>query len=311
MAETQIVTDISGAENIPPKIRNSKNPPGRPRKDGMPAGSTKASTAPEDPYEFYAQLKPSGDDWWNLHSIYMYRQYPITDRRQSGKLLWIDKFSEPIDPDFIMKLHGSGVYRLDLLEDGNKKIGETQIRIFNKDYPSVIPAGDWVDDPKNKDWEWCRPKGSQANGAGSGMTADDFLKLQAALGSKQDSTASLLAALAPILDPQRQTDMLATFAALMKPKEDTSVTTLLLPLILKMLDKPSGPDPMMAMLIDDRKAMREEIAEMRRQQPVQKDMLDSLLEYREKFDALKGLFGKGGGPAAPEGWAGITEQGNR
>ena len=35
------------------------------------------------------------------------------------------------------------------------------------------------------------------------------------------------------------------------------MTTLLLPLILKMLDKPSGPDPMMAMLIDDRKAMRE------------------------------------------------------
>jgi hypothetical protein len=309
MADTQVVDNFQQTETIPGPVKNSKNPPGRPRKDGLPAGITKPSTLPEDPYDFFALLKPAGDDWWNLHTIYVYRRYPITDRRGGGKLNWIDKLSEPVDPDYLMKLHGSGIYRLDLLEDGNKKIAETEIRIVNKDYPSVIPAGDWVDDPKNKDWEWCRPRGVGTSGnSGTGLSADDFLKLQAALGSKQDSGAMMIAALAPLLDPQRQTDMLATFASLMKPKEDTSMSTLILPLLLKMLDKPAGPDPMVTMLMEDRRAMREEMNRLREQQTAPKDTLDSLLENKEKFEALRGLFGKGGGTAAPEGWAGIADK---
>ena len=46
---------------------------------------------------------------------------------------------------------------------------------------------------------------------------------------------------------------------------------------------------------------------MRRQQPVQKNM-PFASKNRQQFDALKGLFGKGGGPAAPEGWAGIADK---
>jgi hypothetical protein len=283
------------AETIPPSVKNTKNPPGRPRKDGLPAGSTKDTDAEQDIQEFFQLLQPVSDDWWNSHTLYLYRQYPITDRRAAGKLLWIDKFSEPVDQERIMQLHGSGTYRLDLLHDGNKRIGTTSFRIFNMDYPPKVPPGDWVDDPKNKDWEWCRPKlGPQAQMIQTGVSpkelVDTMLRFKEATDRPEprDSTAELIQTIlsSPLiakLIPEREKPA--------EPKEDKSLAMLL------------------SMMQEDRKLMQTQLMELQKQvtaKPAEKSWLEVALENEPM---MRRIFGRGDSGPHLDGWAAVFDKG--
>ena len=289
MAETQVVAGTSGPQTIPPGVKNTKNPPGRPRKDGLPAGSTKEVDIEQDIQEFFGLLQPATDDWWNSHTLYLYRQYPITDRRSAGKLLWIDKFAEPVDQERIMQLHGSGTYRLDLLHDGNKRVGTTSFRILNMDYPPVVPAGDWVDDPKNKDWEWCRPKlGPQVAGAAGGITPTELmntmLRFKEATDQPKDSATDLIQAL---LDSPVIAALIPKPAPPPEPKEDKS------------------GDRMFQMMMEDRKEMRAQLERLQTQLAERKPEKSWLEQALEKEDMMKRIFGRGE-RGSPEGWAGVA-----
>ena len=313
MAEVTVLT--GGTQAQPPPIEDKK-PVGRPRKDGQPAGTPPLAQS-ADPEDFFLMLPSITADEWQFRMLYLYRLYPITDRRGAGQPVYLNKFSEVVDRDRVMRDYGSGIYKLELLQtipnERGKKIAVCMFQILNQDYPPKVPAGEWVNDPRNADWEWCRPKlgPGSLNAAGSASPDDIanavYAKVHQNEQPKKDDTPAILAVLANVLDPKRQTDMIATFATLMKPKED-GMSAILLPLILKMLDKPAGPDPIVTMLMEDRRAMREEMNRLREQQTAPKDTLDSLLENKEKFEALRGLFGKGSGSAAPEGWAGIADK---
>ena len=83
MAETQIVTDISGAENIPPKIRKLK-PSRKAAKRRNAGGKHEGVNSPRRSVRILRATEAVRRRLVNLHSIYMYRQYPITDRRHPG-----------------------------------------------------------------------------------------------------------------------------------------------------------------------------------------------------------------------------------
>lgn len=302
MAETTIFPGKTEVPPPPPPTKTPTNPPGRPRKDGLPAGSALAPVAPTDPEDFFLALPAITPDQWAFRTLYLYRLYPITDRRGSGQPVYLTKYPEPVDRDRVMRDFGSGVYKLELLEtlpnEKGKKLSVCAFQILNTDYPPKVPAGDWVDDVRNADWEWCRAK-LGPHGTPTGSSAEEIaaavVKVHHAMNPpKSDETPAWITALSPLLlklipDPPAQVE----------PKEDKTLGLLF------------------TMLQEQLKDSREEIREMRKAQAAaaatppapQKDMLDSLLENKEKFEALKGLFGKGNnGPAAPEGWAGVADK---
>ncbi len=300
MAETQTVNETS----------TPKNPVGRPRKDGQPAGTVQEP--PVQQGEDLLLLLPAiSPEEWQHRQLYLYRLYPITDRRGAGQPVYLCKYSETVDKDRIKRDYGSGIYKLELLltlpNERGKKLAAAMFQIVDMDFPPKVPAGEWVDDPRNADWQWCRPRlGPQANGvAAVESVADAILRAQAA--NKKDETPALLAALAPLLDPKRQTDMIAQFAALMKPQGNDTLATIL-PLLLKLLEKPAT-DPMLTILLEDRKTMAAQLAELQKSLLVpQKHPLEFLIEHEELG---RRLFGRGANSASAEGktWVDIVEKG--
>ena len=307
MAETTV---FPGGNQSEAPLVEQKKPVGRPRKDGQPAGTAPiaGTTEPED---FFLMLPSISEEEWQFRMLYLYRLYPITDRRGAGQPVYLSKFSEPVDRERVMRDYGSGIYKLELLQtipnERGKKMAACMFQIMNQDYPPKVPAGEWVNDPRNADWEWCRPKlGPGSNAANGSASAEDvanavYAKVHQNMPQPKDEAPALLAILAPLLDPKRQTDMMLAFAnmlpkpappAAVEPKEDKSLALL------------------MQMLMDDRKALRDELIEIRKTTAAVKPEKSWLETAIENEELMKRIFGKSG-PTGPqlEGWAAVFDKG--
>jgi hypothetical protein len=313
MAETQSGPQVVTAQ-LPPNSAQ-KQPVGRPRKDGLPAGS---QTPPPlfKPEDFFLMLPTITAEEWQYRAVYVYRHYPITDRRNTGNYNYITKYGEPIDTDRIMRDFGSGTYQVELVETapnaGGKKLAACSCRIMNMDYPPKVPAGEWVNDPRNADWEWCRAKlGPQAQAAG-GQTAEDIANAVTKVyremhpESDKDEKGVLPAILNMI--GQNQTVMMQ----MMDPSKQISTVSAIITALHP--PKAAEPDPLIQMLMDDRKAMREEMLEARKQlmdRKPEKSPLEWLLENDEVMERARRLFGKGnsGGAGQPSSsWVAVAEK---
>jgi hypothetical protein len=314
VAET-VTEQLDQAENSPDYIH--KRPVGRPRKDGQPAGSappdapTKKEAENLDREDFFLRLMGMTSDDWNQHVLYIYRLYPITDRRSSGKPIWIDKFSEAIDQGRIKGMYGSGVYRVELIQvkagESGKRIATSTFQILDTDYPPKVPAGDWVNDTRNADWEWCRPKlGPQISGQGS--TASDIA----------DAVTRVIKETRPESNEKEQATMVTAFmemaksnqllmSQLMDPGRQLQVMTAMLALLPKAPERPAV-DPLVTMLMDDRKAMREELSELRKmlaEKPSPKSWIETAMENEEM---MRRMFGKGQSGPQLDGWAAVIDK---
>lgn len=152
MAEVEVEDlenmDESGSE--PPKPRR-----GRPPKPKIDENA--------EHLELIDTLRSYPEDAWKTKLfMYLWRQYPIIDRKATGNDFNLRKYTQPIDTQDILEEFGSGIYKLrlnsyDPLNGQTIKLGEQIIRLMNEKYPPVIPLAEWVDDPRNKDWAWCKP----------------------------------------------------------------------------------------------------------------------------------------------------------
>ena len=297
MAETTHFPANKTAEPPPAAIRRG---PGRPpSKDGPPQGSI-PRVGPDfiAGDEFFDLLSGITTDEWQYRLVYVYRTAPITDRRSTGQLFYLTKYGQAVDQDQIMHDFGSGNYRLLLNETRpgggkNSTIARCDLSVMNYDYPPKVAPGEWVDDVRNRDWEWCRGKlGPQFQGAAPvADPIDQAIKLKALTDrpEQKDRTLEFVAAVTPLIT--------ALIPKPVEPKEDKSLSLLF------------------TMLQEQLKDHREELREMRKQQaaaaavpppPPQKSWLETALENEEM---MRRIFGKGnGGPAAPEGWAGVADK---
>lgn len=227
--------------------------------------------------------------------IYLYRLGPITDRNGPGRAKNLMKYAEPIDEDRIMKEFGSGRYRADCVYQpatGKPHAYRFQFPfdIMNPDYPPKIPAGDWVDDPRNKEWEWCREKVvSGSDGPSANQLADATLKLLREIkpnlsGQEHNALSSQIVSL--VKDSQEQ------MRALMDPQKQLNLVTSLIALLPKVPEPKADTtnDRLITMLMDDRKAMRDELRQLREQISgnKEKSLLDQLTELEPVIDRLSG-----------------------
>ena len=142
-----------------------KRKPGRPKKEAQspPTRGTFWKTCGEIPDE----------EWGARASIWVYRHEPIIDRARRGKPKYIEVYEEPVSEDRLMRDHGSGTYGLVLNfrkagEKTGNMVDSTEVSIMNSKFPPKIQPGDWVDDPRNKEWEWVKATFPKPAGETSG-----------------------------------------------------------------------------------------------------------------------------------------------
>jgi len=134
-------------------------------------GRGRPPKAPEEPrppqenaVEFFDWLKTFPEvDWKERLIMYLFRRFPMTDRKLTGNDTHLMKYVKPVDAQEILENFGSGEYRLQLNQWDSVTRKTTTIanfiwRMVNMDYPPKIPLGEWLDDPKNKEWAWAKPR---------------------------------------------------------------------------------------------------------------------------------------------------------
>lgn len=281
------------------------------RKAGRPKGSTKVKNAPppEDDGNV-TQVHPGGimaevasiDDW--THSFaYLYRLSPTIDRRSGGRQINIEKFARSFDIDDIMRKHGSGVYKLELFRIDEAsgryvRYKSEKFDILNMDYPPMVPAGDWVDDPENAVWKWAVPKLPASVGGGEPGYPPGFNVAQ--IIKESDERALRMV---EIMTPKGNSALDAVLAQMMQANSPERLIALAQALAPK-------PDNSMALIVEllrqDLKETREELARIRDKAapPPQKSLLEQIGEVKELGKAL----GSGRSSGSTDGWIALAEK---
>src|SRR5579862_8314284 len=119
--------------------------------------------------DFWDWVKGWTPEEWQKTTVYLYRVAPKINLRFKGQYAYVTRYFEPFDIETIKQSYGSGGYKLQVSREPSvgpvKTLAIFFIDIMDIKFPPVVPAGAWMDDPANKDWEWARPdieKGTQA-----------------------------------------------------------------------------------------------------------------------------------------------------
>lgn len=103
-------------------------------------------------------------DWGTRAKINVYRLEPIIDRLRGSENKYITVYFEPITAEKLKIDHGSGRYRLYYTYKEpagiDKEIDSVELDIMDLNFPPKVPAGEWLDDPRNKKWAWAKPTGA-------------------------------------------------------------------------------------------------------------------------------------------------------
>lgn len=294
-----------------PAPETAEHPPERPEPETKPAPEPEARIPSRN---FVDKLKKiAADDWGARVRLYLYRLEPIIDRLRGSENKYIMSYEEAIDEDRILADHGSGKYQAILVwtkpgADKGESLDRYIFNILNIKHPPKIPAGEWVDDPRNKKWSWAKASiDSQSQPAKNGMAElVDAVRVvnQIRRDAKEESPAVEQA------DPTGQFSNMVSAAArlveLSRPQVAATPASDPYDVAAKILQMRSD-NPMVDMMRDELKAMREELRDARTEErklqmellearlkpPEQKedllDRLEKLGEHKEKIAKALGL----------------------
>lgn len=227
---------------------------------------------------------------WEATRVYVYRWEPFTDRKIGGRQsVAVKRYEGPFDEQDMLEDAGlgSGVYELvvnrtDPQTRQRRIIDSGMVKLFNMKFPPRIPKGEWVDDERNKDWEWARN-----------------------ICDKTEAPApvSVIAPPDPLIELLRdqirsQNERLSEMHREMREqqnKKDPNEQTILTVLLQKVLEKPAPPPPppadpvrdmMVAFMMKQLEAKAEPV-----KVPDPDEALERALRLQEKLEERTG--GKG------------------
>jgi hypothetical protein len=289
-----------------PEVKRPVGRPPKPRPNGLEA------PAPGDEGSFWEWLDSIPRESWQNLICYVWRCGPLIDTG-SGKPTTIAKIGQPFDSNFILETYGSGIYRFDVVEQPRAPSEKARCirRVFENlldmRYPPKVPAGSWMDDPRNKEWEWAKPaieedaakriaanQPQQSNGIVD--TLELFTKLQEISGGKADS--SMTAVVLQMLQSNQE--------ALRNYQDPTKQFTTLKGLMDMAgggKQQDSGMGMVLEIMRDELRATRAELAALRAQPPV-----NPVAQLKETLGVLQdlGMNMPGGGNGKAAG-TGVTE----
>ena len=158
--------------------RDQPLPKSNTRKPGRPGKNSPT----EDSHSFFETVgKVHRDDWGTRYFLYVYRLEPVIDRTRGGEPKYIMQYTEAVNEDRLLADHGSGRYKLILNfrkpgVDRGDEIDTGYVALLNMNYPPKIAPGEWVDDPRNKQWAWAKAAFPKDPGAAAAGIANDPLK---------------------------------------------------------------------------------------------------------------------------------------
>jgi hypothetical protein len=188
--ETVTETDKKGP-------KDEKKRRGRPPKGSQVEGSHSI---------FESISRVAKEDWGTRVQLYLYRTAPLIDRSRSGQPNYICTYYESVNEDRIMTDFGSGGYKLLLAfrKPGAEKGDELDsgyIKILNLKFPPKVPEGEWVDDPRNKEWSWAKQYFTQGKADGKAQV----LETLQVLNDIRSSVTEELKPVQPPSDPVKNT----------------------------------------------------------------------------------------------------------
>lgn len=244
---------------------------------------------------------------WDGTRVYCYRWEPYTDRKAGGKQsVMVKRYDGPFDEQDVLEDPGlgSGVYEFVV----NRTNPETRqrsiidsgvVRLLNMKYPPKIPQKEWVDDERNKDWEWARNLCDKPEAPGSvpiAPTVDPLVTLmQSTITAQQQE-----------LREMRQEFRTAT-ATKKDPGEATLLTVLapVIPVLLQRLLEPPKADPTQALFMQY--LMNQ--ADKKQDAPAVKDPTEELTRIVDLKNKMEESFGGGNGARSRKsGWQEVISE---
>ena len=101
---------------------------------------------------------------WTVGRVYGFTfTHPTVHNRLMGgnRKIHVKRYDTPFDVQDLMLEAGSGVYQFQATKQdpktGKRPMFATgEVKILNVNHPPKIPVGEWVDDPRNKEWQWAK-----------------------------------------------------------------------------------------------------------------------------------------------------------
>ena len=283
-------------QSPPPEPEAHLEPPRRGR---PPVNKTQVPRA----ITFFQRLGAiAPEDWGTRAKVRVYRLAPIIDRLRGSDTKFICMYEEIVNEERIKHDWGSGRYRLylnfKLPQQGEKELDSVEIDIMDMKYPPNVPPGEWVEDPRNKQWAWAKgtfPAAAPA-AAAPGPAVSDPLAAFDTFMSIQDRVQERMtpAAVAAPPAPPAPADPFDTAKKIMDMRTNDPMISLLL---ARMEAQDKAAESARQREYDLQK-------ELRQSQTVQQQAAapKSLVEQMEELAKIKGtiqtLFGGG---AAAEG----------
>jgi hypothetical protein len=120
---------------------------------------------------FFETLTQFTPEEWRGMKIYVYRLWPVIDRKEKEHFL--SKLQEPCDEDFLLSTFGTGKYYLRLNNKQGNTIASHTVSVYNQQHPPrVNPEEVVVSDPENDRYfkTWGKPQ--PAPDSNGGVVAD-------------------------------------------------------------------------------------------------------------------------------------------
>ena len=141
--------------------------------------------------EFFEQIqKFTADEWQSGLKVYVYRTWPVIDRRDDSHFL--AKIREPFDEDYLLRNFGSGKYYLRLNNGSGETVNSKTVSIHNPSYPPKVSPDEVVQaDPRNETYFKVWPLAPAVETAAAADTAalHELSKLATKALEQRESTA--------------------------------------------------------------------------------------------------------------------------
>ena len=104
----------------------------------VPTPPTEPIPERNEEVSFFERLAQFNEDEWRGLKLYVYRLWPVIDKKDSAHFL--SKLSQPCDEDFLLGIFGSGRYCLKRNNSRGKTIASSTVSVCNQDHvPRVNP----------------------------------------------------------------------------------------------------------------------------------------------------------------------------
>jgi hypothetical protein len=179
-------------------------------------------------------------DWGTRAKVKVYRLEPLIDQIRVSGQKYIAIYEEALTEERLKQDCGSGRYRLYLTFKGptdfDKEIDSIEIELLDPHYPPKIPAGAWLDDPRNKKWAWAKPMleskeqqpaAPSLNGLADTLRAvKEILPPQGKGAEEVLNTIRAVKEMTPIPPPATQDSTLTAIVELVKTQNTTAQAAL-------------------------------------------------------------------------------------